>query len=113
MKANMQIVWSDVSEKQARGRQYGGQFVAVASSSIELTSLELVLEDGDTPGSEIGPKGRATLGVETSRTEMLLKKQLTQDRHQQIQDDESRNECKQVRIAEAPKPCQKVQAITV
>ena len=83
------------------------------AQSAELTSLELVLEDEDTPGSEIGPKGMATLGVETSRTEMLLKKQLTQERHQQIQDDESRNECKQVRIAEAPKPCQKVQAITV
>jgi len=83
------------------------------AQSGKVTSLELVLEDEDAPGSEIGPKGMATLGVETSRTEMLLKKQLTQDRHQQIQDDESRNECKQVRIVEAPKPCQKVQAITV
>ena len=83
------------------------------AQSGKVTSLELVLEDEDAPGSEIGPEGMATLGVETSRTEMLLKKQLTQDRHQQIQDDESRNECKQVRIVEAPKPCQKVQAITV
>ena len=83
------------------------------AQSARLRSLELALEEEDAPGSEIGPKGMATLGVETSRTEMLLKKQLTQDRHQQIQDDESRNECKQVRIAEAPKPCQKVQAVTV
>ena len=53
------------------------------AQSARLTSLELALEEEDAPG------------------------------HQQIQDAESRNKCKQVRIDEAPKPCQKVQAITV
>ena len=83
------------------------------AQSARLTSLELALDEDDAPGSECGPKGMATLGVDTSRTEMLLKKQLTQDQHQQTQNDESRNECRQVRIMEAPKPRQNVQAVIV
>ena len=76
-------------------------------------SLEPVLDGESPPGSEVGPNGMATRGVETSRTEMQLKKLLTQDRHQLSQDVESKNKCKQVRIDEAPKPRQKVQAISV